>query len=309
MDFKGADILSTKQFNRDDILRICELAKEMEHYLEGGKKSELLNGYVMSTVFFEPSTRTRFSHEVAMHNLGGSVISNPDMMNTSSIKKQETLYDTGKMLGTLADVVVMRHPQPGSVAELAKGADAPVINAGDGPAEHPTQGLLDVYTIWKEFGSLDGLTVGMIGDLKNSRVQHSELDLLKHFDVKFVLVSPDELKMPADVLEDLKEFGCEFSEISDFASVISDVDVISMSRIQEERFESQAEYEKFRGVYVLDAEMMKSAKENAIVIQPLPRVDEVTIEVDEDSRAKYFEQISNGVAVRMALLALILGKA
>lgn len=308
MDFKGADILSTKQFNREDVLKVCEVAKSMEQYLEEGNMGKLLEGHLMATLFFEPSTRTRFSHETAMIRLGGKVISNADMMNLSSVKKQETLEDTGMMVGSFADVIVMRHPQAHSVEKLAAGTTKPVINAGDGPNEHPTQGLLDVYTMWKEFGTLDGLNIGVVGDLKFGRVPHSHCDLLKYFDVKFTFVAPQALQMPREQIADLKACGREVSEVTDLPSAIADMDVISMTRIQEERFEDRSEYEKYKGVYVLDAQMMAKAKEKSIVIHPLPRVDEITVEVDKDPRARYFDQVRNGVAVRMALLALVLGK-
>ena len=188
--------------------------------------------------------------------------------------------------------------EAGSVAKLAEKSDVPVINGGDGSSEHPTQALLDLYTVWKEKEKIDGLTFGMVGDLKYGRVPHSQYDLLKHFDVSFVFVSPGELKMPD---------GCEGKEIESLEEVIGDLDVIAMTRVQKERFSNEAEYEKYAGAYVLDGGMMEKVKEDAIVIHPLPRVDEIAVEVDNDPRAKYFEQVRNGVAVRMALLCEVLG--
>ncbi len=300
MDFKGQHILSTEQFDKDSLLALFEVAKEMEVVMESGG-GDLLKGKVMASVFFEPSTRTRFSFEAAMQRLGGAVISNADMMSTSSIKKMETLEDTGKVLAQLADVLVVRHPEAGAVNKIATNSDVPVLNAGDGPAQHPTQGLLDLYTIWKEFGKIDGLTVGLIGDLKHSRVLHSEFDLLQYFDVEFVLVSPASLRLPQAVE------GGDWNETEDIASVIERLDVISFNRLQKERFENPEECEALRGSFVLTTDLMAKAKEKSIVLNPLPRIDEIDVAVDADPRAKYFEQVKNGVAVRMALLKLVFG--
>lgn len=310
MDFKGTDIISTRQFAQEDVLRVLALAGKIDKAMAEGKSLDhLLRGKIMATIFFEPSTRTRFSHETAMLRLGGSVISNPDMLSLSSYKKQETLQDTGRMVGTFADVIVMRHPEAHSVEKLAQGTEKPVINAGDGPNEHPTQGLLDLYTIWKNKGHLfDGLNIGMVGDLKYGRVPHSQCDLLKHFPVKFTFVAPQGLAMPREIVEELKSQGREVIETEEFDDVIAELDVISMTRVQEERFEDKNEYLKYKGVYILGKELMEDAKNDAIVIHPLPRVDEITTDIDKDLRAKYFEQVHNGVVVRMALLLLVLGK-
>jgi len=306
MKFKGQHILATKQFDREGLLDLFVEAKKMEKVLSDakkGKESKILAGKILVTLFYEPSTRTRFSFEAAMLRLGGKVLSNADMLQTSSVKKLETLEDTGKVVSQMADVVVMRHPEPGSVAVLAGQSDVPVINAGDGSNEHPTQALLDLYTIWKEFGKIDGLTIGMIGDLKNSRVQHSQYGLLKYFKVKFVLVSPRGLEMPAPIL---KEMAGAAKVVLTPEEMVANADVISVSRIQKERFVSEREYRKFVGQFVVDAALMKKAKKNAIVMQPLPRVDDIAVEVDKDPRARYFDQVKNGVAVRMALLKKVL---
>lgn len=305
MEWKGQHILSTKQFDKQALLEILAEAKEMEKVIALGG-SDILSKKIMATIFFEPSTRTRFSFETAMHRLGGRVISNADMMGTSSVKKRETLKDTGKMVSQFADVVVMRHPQAGAVAELASFSDVPVMNAGDGPADHPTQGLLDLYTIWKNKGGFDGLTIGMVGDLKYGRVVHSEADLLKYFGVKMIFVTPKGLEMPRDIVEDLRAAGCDVTEVEDLEAVIGELDVISMTRIQEERFDSVEEYKKYEGAYVLDREMLAKAKSDAIVLHPLPRVDEISTDIDDDPRSKYFEQVRNGVAIRMALLKKVL---
>lgn len=306
MQFQGQHILTTKQFDKDSLLSLFDLAAKMEKVVEKGK-SELLAGKVMSTIFYEPSTRTRFSFETAMLRLGGGVVSNSDMMATSSFKKKESLADTGKVLSKMVDVIVMRHPEPGSVSELADYSEVPVINAGDGSSEHPTQGLLDLYTIWKKYGKLDGLKIGMIGDLKYGRVPHSQCDLLKHFDVELIFVSPEALKMPEGIRTNLIESGHKIIETENLQQVISEMDVIGMTRVQQERFSSEAEYKKYEGAYILDGPLMKIAKDEAIVIHPLPRVEEIAKEVDFDPRAEYFNQVSNGVYVRMALLLKVLG--
>ena len=316
MEFKGQHILTAEQFDKKGLLALFEKVREMEEVLvgqravsDGGKSKgfeKTLDGKIMATLFYEPSTRTRFSFETAFLRLGGKVISGADMMNTSSAKKKETLYDTGKTLSQLVDVIAMRHPEPGSVDELASGCSIPVINAGDGPHQHPTQGLLDIYTIWKNFeGKIDGLKIGMVGDMKHSRVAHSLCEFLKYWNVEFVFVSPEELKMPEVVVEELKGEDLKVLETTDLDGTIGEMDVILTTRIQEERFSSADEAEKHRGMYVFDSEMMEKAKADAILMNPLPRVDEITTDVDYDPRAKYFDQVGNGLAVRMALLAMV----
>lgn len=301
MEFKGQHILTSKQFDKASLLELFKTAADMESIIAKVGQTDLLKGKVMASLFFEPSTRTRFSFETAMHRLGGSVVMNFDMINSSSLTKLETLYDTGKVVSQMVDVIVARHVEKGGVVSIADGSDVPVINAGDGPGEHPTQGLLDLYTIWKEKGRLDGLTVGMVGDLKYGRVPHSQLQLLSHFDVKFVLISPEALKMPSEFSEMV-----EALESEDFEAHIGDMDVISMTRVQKERFDDAEEYNKYADAYILDAELMKKAKSDAIVLHPLPRVKEIAQDVDDDERAKYFDQVKNGVAVRMALLLKVL---
>lgn len=306
MKFFRQHILSTKQFDKQGLLSLFAEAKKMEGILKNGKSGRDMEGKIMATLFYEPSTRTRFSFETAMLRLGGRVVSNADMAQTSSFKKLETLEDTGKVVSQMVDVIVMRHPEPGSVAILAENSDVPVLNAGDGPVEHPTQALMDLYTIRKKFEKIDGLTIGMVGDLKNSRVQHSQCGLLKHFKVKFVLCSPKGLEMPSGIVKDLKESGTKIEVMNDLKKFMGMVDVISVSRIQKERFVSEREYKKFAGSFVIDAGLMKFAKKSAMMIHPLPRVDEIAVEVDKDPRARYFEQVKNGVVVRMALLKMVL---
>lgn len=306
MNFKGQHILSTKQFDRKTLLELFGEVKKMEKVIEAaqsGKQSKILAGCVMATLFYEPSTRTRFSFEVAMLRLGGQVLSNADMMATSSAKKLETLWDTGKVVSRMADVIVLRHPKAEALYEMAAGSDVPVINAGNGAEDHPTQGLLDAYTVWKEKGGIDGLSIGLIGDLKHSRVLHSQVLLFSQFKgVKFVLISPRELRLPAGFKKEI-----DFVESPDLASAIKGLDVISVNRIQAERFASQKEAEKYRGKFVVRKEFLVKAKKDAVILCPLPRREELPVEIDSDQRAKYFEQVANGVAVRMALLKKVLG--
>ncbi len=307
MNLSGKHLLSTRQFDRESLLLFFEDVKKMEKILKEKKIVNFLAGKILATLFFEPSTRTRFSFEAAMHRLGGDVISGIDMMKTSSAVKGESLEDTGKVVSQIADVIVMRHPEAFSVQKLASKSDVPVINAGDGTSEHPTQALLDIYTIWKNKGTIDGMTIGMIGDLKNGRVPHSQCDLLKHFDIDYLFVSPEELKMPVSVTGELFSTMHEMEITTNFEQAIQKMDVIACTRIQKERFKDEKEYKKYVGAYVLNEKILKKAKPDAIIIHPLPRVNEISVEVDEDSRAKYFEQVKNGVATRMVLLAKIFG--
>ncbi len=299
--------LSSKDLSREKLLELLFRAEEFLPIVKSRSKLNLAEGKILATLFYEPSTRTRFSFETAMLRLGGGVISNADMGSTSSAKKGETLYDTGKMVSTFADVIAMRHPEKGAVAELAKGSSVPVVNGGDGAGDHPTQGLLDIFTIQKCLGCLDGFVIAMVGDLKNSRVVHSQCEYLLHFEgIKFVLVSPEGLRMPAEIVERLK-VKFEILETENLEAVMGEMDVLSDTRIQEERFASEAEYAKYNGVYVLTPALMAKAKKEMIVIDPLPRLNHIDPAVDSDPRAKYFEQVANGVAVRMAILAELLG--
>lgn len=302
------NLLSSQDLSHDEVLRLLELAEAFLPTVTGRGRLNLAQGKILATLFYEPSTRTRFSFETAMLRLGGHVISNADMGSTSSAKKGETLFDTGKMVSSYADVIAMRHPEKGSVAELSKGSSVPVVNAGDGAGDHPTQGLLDLLTIKMEKGRLENLTIGMVGDLKNGRVPHAQCAYLSHFaGLRFVFVAPDALRMPVEIVNMLKAKGHEVVETEDLGSVIGEMDVICHTRIQQERFESEAEYLKYKGVYVLNGALMAKAKSDAILLHPLPRVDEIALEVDSDPRAKYFVQPTYGVAMRMAILATLLG--
>ncbi len=300
-------LLSSADLSRDDLMAIFEEAEKMLPIARQEESSELMKGKVLATLFYEPSTRTRFSFETAMLRLGGSVISNFQMNETSSAKKGETFFDTGKVVSRFADVIAMRHPESGTVASLAEGSEVPVLNGGDGPNDHPTQGLLDVFTIWREFGKVDGLTIGMVGDLKYGRVPHAQCELLKNFSgLKFVFVSPEALKMPAKIVEMLREVGHEVVETEDLDAVVPELDVLALTRIQGERFESEEEYLKYKGVYQVGREQIANSREGLIVMHPLPRVDELSTDLDDDSRSRYFDQVTNGVAVRMAVIRMVI---
>jgi len=306
MDFKGQHILETKQFDKTALQELFVEADELQALYKKGEAADVLKGKVLATLFFEPSTRTRFSFETAMLRLGGRVISNADMMQTSSVKKLEELDDIGKVVSRFADVIAMRHPAAGAVEELAKNSKVPVINGGDGSHDHPTQGLLDIYTISRHFGRVDGLTIGLVGDLKYSRVLHSQCELLRHYGAKVLLVSPAELKLPDEIKADLDESNVEYMETENLEMVIGDMDVLSLNRLQMERFENPEDCEKYRGSFSVSADLLRKAKEDMIIINPLPRMEELPREIDNDPRAKYFDQIDNGVIVRMALFKKIL---
>jgi aspartate carbamoyltransferase catalytic subunit len=301
-------LLRSKELTYAELEALMELADHYWPVVQERRKVNDAEGKILATLFYEPSTRTRFSFEAAMTRLGGDVISNSHMNYTSSAKKGETLYDTGKVVSQMADILVMRHPDAGSILELADGSDVPVVNGGDGPADHTTQGLLDLFTIKKELGRLNDFTIAMVGDLKYSRVVHSQCHYLKHFKgVRFLFVSPEALKMPEAITSELRGLGFDVVESDDLEAVMPEMDVLSDTRIQEERFPSRAEYEKYNGVYILTPELMSKAKEKMIVIDPLPRVNHIDVRVDDDPRAVYFKQVQYGVAMRMAILAKYLG--
>jgi aspartate carbamoyltransferase len=242
-----------------------------------------------------------------MHRLGGDVITIADP-KTSSAAKGESMADAVKVVQGYADVIVMRHPRKGSAAEAAEAVSVPVINGGDGAGQHPTQALLDTYTIKKEKGTLDGLTIALAGDLKNGRTVHSLVYLLARFDVRLIFVSPVQLKMPAHITEDLVGQGVDVTETEDLTAAMRKGDVVYMTRIQKERFEDPKEYERLKGSYVLDMAMVEQAKEGITIMHPLPRVNEIKEELDDYEGAAYFRQAHNGVPVRMALLALVTGR-
>lgn len=307
MDFTGADIISASQFNRGDIETVLKFAKKMEPFSTKKKWGTILDGKLLAALFYEPSTRTRLSFETAMNRLNGRVVSAVGMQ-FSSLTKGETLYDTGKIIENYADVIVMRHPDTGAAEKLAIGSSVPVINAGDGSGEHPTQALLDLYTMQKERGSIDGLKIAMVGDLKFGRTVHSLAMMLSHFNVEINFVSPSELKMPQPICRMLKEKNISFKETTDLGKALKWADVLYMTRIQQERFTDMKEYEKHRNVYVITKDIVQEKNPGVMILHPFPRIWEITADVDEIPGAAYFKQAANGVAVRMALLALVLGK-
>lgn len=303
MTFKGRDIVSIRDFSKEDLLHILEVAKDMEK-----DKPQLLAGKILSTLFFEPSTRTRLSFESAMLRLGGSVIGFSDEQ-VSSVKKGETIWDTAKMAEQYSDVVVIRTPIEGSARLAAEATVVPVINGGDGANQHPTQTLLDLYTIQKAKGHIERLKVGFLGDLKYGRTVHSLAIALSHWKVDMYFIAPDALQMPDQYLKDLREIGIRCSLTNDLFSVSKDLDVLYVTRIQQERFPDPMEYEKYKHAYRLDRSLLDHIKKDLKIMHPLPRVGEISPDLDDTEHAVYFEQAGNGVTVRKAVLALVLGKA
>ncbi|KFH66963.1 carbamoyl-phosphate synthase small subunit [Podila verticillata NRRL 6337] len=304
--FSHRHILSSKQFDRNELHALFSLAHEMRTQVERNGSIDLLRGKVMCSMFYEPSTRTSCSFAAAMARLGGSVVSADG--SSSSVVKGETLADTVRTLGCYGDLIVLRHPNPGSAATAAKFSKVPVINAGDGVGEHPTQAFLDVYTIREELGTVNGLTITLVGDLKNGRTVHSLVKLLAYYHVTLNFVSPPSLRMPESVKAELSQAGVVVNEYTDLNDVIAESDVVYVTRVQKERFSDLEEYERVKSAYVINNKMMSKAKTQMIVMHPLPRVSEIEPEVDFDQRAAYFRQMRYGLYVRMALLALVLGK-
>ena len=305
--FYGKDILSVKQFNRSDLEYIFGVAHEMREMVARVGTFDLLKGKILANLFYEPSTRTSSSFTSAMERLGGSVIPINEV-RYSSVSKGESLPDTVRTLECYADVIVLRHPEVGASALAAKYARKPIINAGDGVGEHPTQALLDLFTIVEELGQVDGLTVTMLGDLKYGRTVHSLSRLLSLFDVKLNYVSPDILRMPGEIIQELDEKSIEQKEYTRLEPALPETDVLYVTRVQRERFDDLSEYESVKGGYIITPETMSQAKDRMIVMHPLPRVGEISMEVDDDPRAAYFRQMEYGLYVRMALLAMVLGK-
>jgi aspartate carbamoyltransferase len=303
----GRDLVSISDLTRDDIRAVLHQASVYERALRDGARLQVLAGRILATVFYEPSTRTRLSFESAMHRLGGAVISVAEARSSSSAAKGETIYDSGRMLESYSDVIVQRHPAVGSARALADAASVPVINAGDGTGEHPTQALLDLYTIDREKGTLDGLTVAMVGDLKNGRTVHSLSKALAHWRTRLILCAPRALAMPADLLSQLRGQGLVVVETENMTAALAQSDVAYITRIQQERFGTIEEYMAHKGVYVISADVLTRAKTGIAILHPLPRVDEISTDVDELANAAYFRQARNGVYVRMALLAMVLG--
>jgi aspartate carbamoyltransferase catalytic subunit len=304
---KGKDILHGNQFSKKDIDTILKTASDFEKDLKKKGEVPLLKGKILATLFYEPSTRTRLSFEAAMQRLGGGVIS-MGSVESSSVAKGETLTDTAMTVAQYADVIVLRHPKLGSAKEAADAVDIPVLNAGDGAGQHPTQALLDLLTMKKEVGTLKGRTVSLVGDLKNGRTVHALTEVLSHYGVGFYFVSPGLLRMPEEVTLRLKEKGVEVIETEDLALAASKSDVVYMTRIQKERFTDLSEYEKVKGSYIIDREFLDRLKKKITILHPLPRVNEIHPAVDSYEGAAYFRQMRNGVYIRMALLSMVLGK-
>jgi aspartate carbamoyltransferase catalytic subunit len=303
LQFKDRDIVSIKDFSREEIDYILKTAATMEPIAKSG--SEMLHGKILATLFFEPSTRTRLSFEAAMNKLGGSTIGFAEP-KVAAIKKGENLADTIRVVEKYADLLVLRHPLEGAARLAAEFSDVPVINAGSGAEEHPTQALLDLYTILKEKGTIDGLNITLMGDLRYGRTVHSLAYALSLYNVNLFLVSPMLLRMRREVSDAIKK-RIRIKEETTIIEVLPKTDVLYATRIQEERFPDPAEYAKVRGTYKIELNTLRDAKDDLIIMHPLPRVDEIDHEVDNTPHARYFQQVWNGIVTRTALLALILG--
>lgn len=305
MSLNTRDLISIEDLTHDDINKVLSVSEKMIHCAKSG--SELCKGKILANLFFEPSTRTRLSFESAMYRLGGKVLGFADAEATS-VKKGEVLSDTVKMASSYSDIIAIRNPLEGAAKVAADVSAVPVINAGDGGHQHPTQTLLDLFTLLKEKGRIDGLSIGLFGDLKYGRTVHSLAYALSLFSgVKVYCISPAQLKMPGYIISRAAENGISISEHEDIGEVISKLDMLYGTRIQKERFGSEKEYLDVKGGYVIDKKIMSQAKKDMILMHPLPRIDEIAYEVDSDPRAVYFKQAAYGVPVRMALIALMLG--
>lgn len=306
--FLNKDILSVDQFSKEDLAFLFKKTTLMKKLAKTGKASKILQGKIMTALFYEPSSRTFGSFISAMQRLGGGIIPLQGM-TYSSVAKGETLEDTVKTFECYSDLIVIRHPEVGSAKRAALAAGVPIINAGDGVGEHPTQALLDLFTILSKFKKINGLKVAFVGDLLNGRTTHSLSKLLAIMGkVEFFFVSPKILRMPQEIIDQLKNH-VKITEVNKLDEVIGKVNVLYVTRVQKERFSDLAIYEKIKNYYIVNKHLMKKANKNLILMHPLPRVGEINTDVDSDPRAVYFtEQMSNGLYVRMALLGLILGK-
>ena len=304
--FKGMDVVSIRDFSREQIEHVLKVADKMVPIAKGEERSVLLEGFVLGSLFYEPSTRTRLSFDCAMTRLGGRTLGF-DEPKGSSVAKGETLADTIRMVDAYCDVIVLRHPQEGAARLAAHFAGKPVINAGDGAGQHPTQTMLDLFTIRKEKKSIEGMNVVLVGDLKYGRTVHSLAEALAMFGAQLTFVAPPSLQIPKEHLKQVEAMGEKPKISSSLQDVIGDADVLYVTRIQKERFPDPAEYQKVAGTYRIDLEMLKEVKKDMMIMHPLPRVGEIAPEVDSTPHAKYFDQAFNGVPVRMALLGLVLG--
>lgn len=299
---KNKSLVSINDFTKEEMLRVLELAADFE----ANPDQPLLMGKIIASLFFEPSTRTRLSFETAMNRLGARVIGFSDV-NATSTTKGETLKDTIRMVSNYADLIVMRHPLEGAARYASEQSPVPIVNAGDGANQHPTQTLLDMYSIKKTQGRLDNMKIAMVGDLKYGRTVHSLIMAMSYFNPTFYFVAPDELRMPQEYKDFLTEKGIPFEEHHDMADVLPMADILYMTRVQKERFSDLIEYERVKNTYVLRDSMLGETKENLRILHPLPRVGEIAPDVDQNPKAYYFEQARNGMFTRMAIIAAILG--
>lgn len=299
---KNKSLVSITDYTKEEYIEILDLAEKFED----NPVQNLLKGKVVATLFFEPSTRTRLSFESAVSRLGGQIVGFSDT-ETSSVTKGETLYDTIRIVSNYCDLIVMRHPLEGSARFASEISDKPVINAGDGANQHPTQTLLDLYSIRKTQSTLDNLNIFMVGDLKYGRTVHSLLMAMSKFKTVFNFISPDELKIPEEYKLFLENLGIKYYEHKDYTDIVSRADIIYMTRVQKERFSDPIEYERTKNVYVLKNEILKGTKKNLKILHPLPRVGEIEQEVDKNPKAYYFTQALNGVFIRQAIITSILG--
>ncbi len=303
LKFKGRDIISIKDFSREEIDYILDIAAAMEPVAKSG--STMLKGKILATLFYEPSTRTRLSFESAMHRLGGTAIGFAEA-EIASVRKGENLADTMRVVENYADIIALRHPLEGAARLAAEFAQVPIINGGSGAEEHPTQALLDLYTMKKELGRIDGLNIALVGDLRFGRTVHSLAYALSLYDVRLYFISPELLRMRREVRDTISE-RIKVEETTSLEQALRKIDVLYVTRIQKERFPDAAEYAKVKGSYKIDVGTLKKARKDMIVLHPLPRIDEIGPDVDATPHARYFQQVWNGIVTRMALLALILG--
>ena len=298
------DIISMRDLSKEEILHILKISEEVE---KDENKGELLKGKIISTLFFEPSTRTRLTFQSAAQRLGAQVLGF-DSPDGSSVKKGETLSDTIKMAESYSDLIVVRHPLDGSARVAAEASKVPVLNAGDGVNQHPSQTLLDLYTILKEKKTLNNLKIAFLGDLKYGRTVHSLVKAISHFNPKIYFIAPEILRIPESILDDLTELGIEYEILEDFRECLADIDVFYMTRVQRERFPDEEEYEKVKGIYIISKEnIIGKCKDDMIILHPLPRVDEINTDLDDTKHALYFKQAKNGVPVRQAMMLTALG--
>ena len=303
LKFEGRDIVSIEDFSREEINYILNISHSMEPL--AAKGSDMLKGKILANLFFEPSTRTRLSFEAAMLKLGGSTIGFAEA-EIASVRKGENLADTIRTVENYADIIALRHPLEGAARLAAEFSKIPILNAGSGAEEHPTQAFMDLYTVQKEKGKIDGLKIALVGDLRYGRTVHSLAYALSLYNIELYLISPESLRMRQEVIRAIRN-KISIIEDTNLEGIMPQIDVLYVTRIQKERFPDLAEYAKVKGIYKIDLKTLKSAKKDLIILHPLPRVDEIAAEVDSTPQARYFQQVWNGIVVRMALLALVLG--